>query len=79
MQNNITLDKLKKGEKAIIQAFKNNELPAKFYELGFTPGMTIEIKHIAPLQGPICVNIIQQDALVAIRKKEANLILINKI
>ncbi|TJZ54868.1 ferrous iron transport protein A [Sphingobacterium olei] len=79
MQNNITLDKLKKGEKAIIHSFKSNELPAKFYELGFTPGTSIEIKHIAPLQGPMCVNIIQQDSLIAIRKKEANLILINKI
>ncbi|WP_140939516.1 FeoA family protein [Sphingobacterium lumbrici] len=79
MQNNITLDKLKKGEKAIIHSFKSNELPAKFYELGFTPGTAIEIKHIAPLQGPMCINIIHQDSLIAIRKKEANLILINKI
>ncbi|GGH13780.1 ferrous iron transport protein A [Sphingobacterium alkalisoli] len=79
MQNNITLDKLKKGEKATIHSFKSNELPAKFYELGFTPGAPIEIKHIAPLKGPMCINIIEQDSLIAIRRKEANLILISRI
>lgn len=55
------------------------ELPAKFYELGFTPGTAIQIKHKAPLHGPICVNIIQDNTLIAIRKSEATLILANKI
>lgn len=79
MQNNITLDLLKKGEKAVIRSFASNELPAKFYELGFTPGTAIEVKHIAPLKGPVCINIIAHDSLIAIRKTEAKQILIQKI
>lgn len=79
MQNKISLDKLKRGEKAVIHSYDKDDLPAKFYELGFTPGTTIQIKHVAPLHGPICVNIIQDNTLVAIRKSEASLILANKI
>lgn len=79
MENKISLDKLKKGDKAVIHSFVKEELPAKFYELGFTPGTAIQIKHKAPLHGPICVNIIQDNTLIAIRKSEATLILANKI
>ncbi len=78
MQNKISLDKLKRGEQATIIAFQNDELPAKFYELGFTPGATIQIKHKAPLHGPICVTIMADQTLVAIRKTEASLILTNR-
>ncbi len=79
MQNKISLDKLKKGEKATIVSFHNDELPAKFYELGFMPGTTVQIKHKAPLNGPICVNVIDYQTLIAIRKTEAALILTDKL
>lgn len=79
MQIKIALDKLKKGEKATIDSFVTESLPAKFYELGFTPGTAIEIKHKAPFDGPICVNILHNNTLIAIRKTEANLILAHKI
>lgn len=79
MQNKISLDKLKKGEEATIIAFQSDELPAKFYELGFTPGAVIQIKHKAPLHGPICVTIVKDQTLVAIRKNEASLILTSRI
>lgn len=77
MQSKISLDKLKKGDKATIVSYVNEDLPAKFYELGFTPGAHIQIKHKAPLQGPICVGI--DNTLIAIRKAEASLILTDKI
>lgn len=79
MQNKISLDKLKKGEKAIIHSLDGEDLPAKFYELGFTPGTAIQIKHKAPWHGPICVHIIHDNTLIAIRKSEASLIQANKI
>lgn len=79
MENKISLDKLKKGDKAVIHSFSKEELPAKFYELGFTPGAAIQIKHKAPLHGPICINIVKDNTLIAIRKSEATLILANKI
>lgn len=79
MQSKISLDKLKKGEKATITSYANDDLPAKFYELGFTPGAIVQIKHKAPMHGPICVNIIKDNTLIAIRKTEASLILTSKI
>ncbi|MCT1532972.1 ferrous iron transport protein A [Sphingobacterium daejeonense] len=74
MPNNISLDKLKIGDIAKINAIQSNEIPAKFYELGFYPGSVIEVKHKAPLNGPICVNVVENNALIAIRKSEAKLI-----
>jgi len=74
MPNNISLDKLKIGDIAKINAIQSNEIPAKFYELGFYPGSVIEVKHKAPLNGPICVNVMENNALIAIRKSEAKLI-----
>lgn len=79
MQSNTSLDKLKKGDKAVIIAYANDQLPAKFYELGFTPGSHIQIKYKAPMHGPICVNILKDNTLIAIRKSEASLILIDKV
>ena len=78
MQNIQSLDKLNKGDVAIIDSFSKDTLPAKFYELGFSPGSIIKIKHKAPFDGPICINIQQDDSLIAIRKSEAALILARK-
>ncbi len=75
MQNNISLNKLKRGVKAKIISFENNNFPAKFFELGFIPGALIEVKHKAPFDGPICVNIIQNNTLIALRVTEASTIL----
>ncbi|HAT93700.1 MAG TPA: ferrous iron transport protein A [Sphingobacterium sp.] len=77
MRNRTSLDKLKKGEKAVIIDFDSHEIPAKFFELGFIPGTEVEVKHIAPLDGPICLNI-NDNALIAIRKSEAKVILIDQ-
>ena len=79
MQYKISLDKLKKGDEAIIDSFANDSLPAKFYELGFAPGAAIKIQHIAPFNGPICINIKHDDSLIAIRKSEAALILAQEL
>lgn len=78
MRNKSSLDKLKKGEKAVIIDFDSHDIPAKFFELGFVPGTEVEVKHIAPLDGPICLNIIANNALIAIRKSEAKFILIDQ-
>lgn len=78
MQNFVTLDKLKKGDEARIISF-DNHLPAKFFELGIMPGAIIQIKHKAPLQGPICISIKQHNTLIALRATEAAIILTEKI
>ena len=71
MRENFSLDKLQKGEKAKIQSISSMDLPAKFYEMGFIPGASIEIKHTAPFNGPICVHLVASNVLIAIRKAEA--------
>ncbi len=70
----ISLDKLKIGDIATINTVHDTEIPAKFFELGFYPGSVVEVKHKAPLNGPICVNILENNTLIAIRKSEAKLI-----
>jgi len=75
MQQNNSLDKLKIGEIVKIHSIQTSDIPAKFYELGFYPGSVIEIKHKAPFDGPICVNILENNSLIAVRVSEAKLII----
>lgn len=77
MRDKSSLDKLKKGQRAIIVDLNSNYIPAKFYEMGFLPGTEVEVKHIAPLNGPMCLNIIASNSLIAIRKSEAKVIIID--
>ncbi|MCT1525955.1 MULTISPECIES: FeoA family protein [Sphingobacterium] len=79
MQDVISLDKLKIGDRVKINEIQSLDIPAKFYELGFYPGSVVEVKHKAPLNGPICLNILENNALIAIRKSEAKLIVAEKI
>lgn len=79
MQNIVNLAVLKPGERVKISHLDTILLPAKFYELGFIPGSTVEIQHKAPLNGPICVHILDMDSLIAIRKSEAQLIFAEKL
>lgn len=71
MNKNFSLNTLVKGERAKIQSISSMDLPAKFYEMGFIPGASIEIKHIAPFDGPICVHLLASNVLIAIRQAEA--------
>lgn len=75
----ISLRDLKQGDRARIDSFVSESLPAKFYDLGLFPEAVIEIRHIAPFNGPICVKIIENDSLVAIRQAEAKLIIVESI
>ena len=79
MHTKITLDKLQKGDSAKIESFLSEDLPAKHFELGITPGASIQINQKAPFNGPICIQIIENNTLIAIRVAEASLILVKKI
>lgn len=78
MSNCTSLDRLKKGETAVIVDFESNEIPAKFFEMGFLPGVAVQVQHIAPANGPICLNILSNNSLIAIRQSEAKVILIEQ-
>lgn len=64
-----TLDKLKKGQKALIYDVHLDELPLKLLEMGCLPNNAVELLHIAPLGDPMYFNI--NDSHVAIRKETA--------
>lgn len=64
-----TLDKLKKGQKALIVEVHLNELPLKLLEMGCLPNNAVQLLHIAPLGDPMYFNI--NDSHVAIRKDTA--------
>jgi len=68
---------LKKGEKAIIKDVSDNNIPLKLLEMGCLPGNEIEIIQLAPLLGPIYINI--NGSHLAIRKETARLVIIEKL
>ncbi len=73
----MTLKDLKKGVIAVIKGFSEEDIPSKFYEMGFLPGTELEIKNKAPFGGPICISLINNKSIMALRRKEADQILIN--
>lgn len=73
-----TLKDLKVGDLATISGFASEEIPAKFYEMGFVPGTELQIKQKAPFGGPICISIMSNKSLLALRKAEASQILIEQ-
>jgi len=73
-----SLKDLKTGEVAEIIGFKDEEVPVKLYEMGFTPGTKLLVKNKAPFGGPICVSIVSNKSVLALRRSEADQILINK-
>ena len=68
---------LKKGEKAIIKDVSDNNIPLKLLEMGCLPGNEVEIIQLAPLLGPIYINI--NGSRLAIRKETARLVIIEKL
>jgi len=53
----ITLDKLKKGDKAIVKDLVTDEVPLTLLEMGCLPGNEISILSLASKKGPIYVKI----------------------
>ena len=72
-----TVADLKRGEKGVIQEFPDNFLPIKLLELGCLPGNEIELIQIAPLKGPLYVNV--KGSHIAIRRDVASKIFIKTI
>ena len=68
---------LKKGEKAIIKDVSANNIRIKLLEMGCLPGNEVEIIQLAPLLGPIYINI--NGSRLAIRKETARLVIIEKL
>ncbi len=72
----ISLDHLKRGEKAIIKEFTLDMVPLKLLEMGCLPGNEVELVQIAPFKDPMYLNI--NGSHLAIRKETASHILVEK-
>lgn len=78
MDENYSLKDLKIGEQAVVIGFTTEDVPAKFYEMGFVPGTNLLVKNKAPFGGPICISIVSNKSVLALRRNEADKILITK-
>jgi len=78
MQKKTTLARLKIGEKARISALDSEVIPSKFLEMGLLPGNVVQVRQKAPFNGPISLHVHGSNALVAIRRFEAEHILVEQ-
>jgi ferrous iron transport protein A len=72
-----TVDKLKKGEKAIIVAFNLDTIPLKLIEMGCMEGHLVELVQTAPFGDPIYLDM--NGTHLAIRKEMAQEIVVELI
>ncbi|MFB2120350.1 ferrous iron transport protein A [Parapedobacter sp. 2B3] len=74
-----TISQLRKGETATIVGYASGEIPLKIYEMGLLPGVVFTMKQRLPLSGPVCLHIKGNPNGVALRRTEADLILIEPL
>ncbi|GBD89523.1 feoA domain protein [bacterium BMS3Abin04] len=71
-----TADKLKTGEKGIIQEVDFSSPSSKrILEFGFTPGQEIELVNVSAFDDPLAFSV--RGTLIAIRKSEARSIILS--
>lgn len=68
------LSDLKKGNKGIVQELDNHELSNRLLDMGFYEGQNVKVLFFSPFGDPISVQV--GDTMVSIRKKEAELIIL---
>ncbi|MGY8945870.1 MAG: FeoA family protein [Flavobacteriales bacterium] len=73
----MTLNDLKRGEKAIILDIVTDFIPLKLIEMGCLPGNTIKLLQLAPFKDPMYLDV--NGSRVAIRRETADHIIIKKI
>jgi len=57
-------------------AEENRDFQSRLYALGLFPGAVVDVLHVAPLGDPLQVKV--GHTLISIRKKEANLVRVEK-
>lgn len=68
----MTADQMPISRSAIIREILDSPLKINLMELGFLPGKTISLQHIAPSNGPMAFRL--DETLLALRKSEAALL-----
>lgn len=72
-----TLAELKKGQKAVIKSFTNEQLSSKLIEMGCLPGELVKLSKVAPLGSPIAISISGYE--LSLRREEAASVLIELV
>jgi len=78
MDQKVSLADMNVGEEAVITGFSTEEIPARFYEMGLLPGTLLKLQYRAPFNGPVCVSVNEHQYLLALRKREARYVLIER-
>jgi ferrous iron transport protein A len=71
------LSELKRGQKAIIDSFTDDETSLKLLEMGCIPGEEIEVVRIAPLGDPIAIMV--SGYQLSLRREEASVLKVKLI
>lgn len=71
------LSELKKGERAVIKSFENDEIFLKLMEMGLVPGEDVTVEMCAPFKDPICIHVAGYS--LSLRLDEAQHILVEKV
>jgi Fe2+ transport system protein FeoA len=72
---NCKLTDIKTNQSGTINEVIDNPLITKLFEFGLLPGANFTVLNIAPFNGPISILI--EDTRIALRRKEAQFILVN--
>ena len=73
----MTLNDLKRGEKAIILDIVTDFIPLKLIEMGCLPGNTIKLLQLAPFKDPMYLDV--NGSRLATRRETAHHIIVKKI
>ncbi len=79
MTQHKSIIQLKKGESATIIGYSSHDIPIKVYEIGLLPGVVLTMRDRLPFDGPICIQVKDNPNAIALRKSEADLILIESL
>lgn len=79
MSQHKCINHLQNGESATIVGYSPAEIPIKIYEMGLLPGVILTKKQQLPFNGPVYLNIQDNPNAIALRKSEAELILIESL
>lgn len=73
----MNLTQIPKGESVEIISIIENDYMLRLYEMGCLPGELITISHIAPLNGPLAIQILGYT--LSLRTDEAKSILVKRL
>jgi ferrous iron transport protein A len=72
-----SLAQLKKGQKAVIISFTNEQLSSRLIDMGCMPGEQVVLSRTAPLGCPFAINISGYE--LSLRKEDAASVLIELV